>query len=177
MYILVNMKTAIRIAIVADYDPKNKYHVATEESVTHAAEASRNRVRISVAGYRYAGQHCLRSQAGRMRCDLVRNEQPLSQHGRRFARDPLCPRKRRALRWNLRRIPTCSGRVCTQCLRAQRCGSRRILAKCATETDHQTYLLAGWTETNCKNCSRHSGTPDLREERGDGSLCVQLRPE
>ena len=39
MYTLVNMKPAIRIAIVADYDPKNKYHVATEESVTHAAEA------------------------------------------------------------------------------------------------------------------------------------------
>ena len=33
------MKRAIRIGIVADYDPKNKYHVATEQSVAHAAEA------------------------------------------------------------------------------------------------------------------------------------------
>ena len=29
----------VRIGIVADYDPKNKYHVATEQSVAHAAEA------------------------------------------------------------------------------------------------------------------------------------------
>ena len=35
----MNMKRAIRIGIVADYDPKNKYHVATEQSVAHAAEA------------------------------------------------------------------------------------------------------------------------------------------
>ena len=33
------MKRAIRIGIVADYDPKNKYHVATEQSIVHAAEA------------------------------------------------------------------------------------------------------------------------------------------
>jgi CTP synthase (UTP-ammonia lyase) len=33
------MKSAIRIGIVADYNPKNKYHVATEQSVAHAAEA------------------------------------------------------------------------------------------------------------------------------------------
>jgi hypothetical protein len=33
------MKRAVRIGIVADYDPRNKYHVATEQSVTHAAEA------------------------------------------------------------------------------------------------------------------------------------------
>jgi CTP synthase (UTP-ammonia lyase) len=33
------MKGAIRIGIVADYDPENQYHVATEESVAHAAEA------------------------------------------------------------------------------------------------------------------------------------------
>ncbi len=33
------MRHAIRIGIVADYDPKNKYHVATEQSVGHAAEA------------------------------------------------------------------------------------------------------------------------------------------
>jgi CTP synthase (UTP-ammonia lyase) len=33
------MKTAIRIGIVADFDPKNKYHVATERSVAHAADA------------------------------------------------------------------------------------------------------------------------------------------
>lgn len=38
-YALVDMKHAIRIGIVADYDPKNKYHVATEQSVAHAAEA------------------------------------------------------------------------------------------------------------------------------------------
>ena len=31
------MKRAVRIGIVADYDPKNKYHVATEESIAHAA--------------------------------------------------------------------------------------------------------------------------------------------
>jgi CTP synthase (UTP-ammonia lyase) len=33
------MKSAIRVGIVADYDPKNKYHVATERSVAHAASA------------------------------------------------------------------------------------------------------------------------------------------
>ena len=33
------MKSAFRVGIVADYDPENKYHVATEMSVTHAAEA------------------------------------------------------------------------------------------------------------------------------------------
>jgi CTP synthase (UTP-ammonia lyase) len=33
------MKRSICIGIVADYDPKNKYHVATEQSVVHAAEA------------------------------------------------------------------------------------------------------------------------------------------
>ncbi len=33
------MKRTIRIGIVADYDPRNKYHVATEESVAHAAAA------------------------------------------------------------------------------------------------------------------------------------------
>ena len=31
------MKRATRIGIVADYNPKNKYHVATEQSVAHAA--------------------------------------------------------------------------------------------------------------------------------------------
>ena len=35
----MDMKRAIRIGIVADYDPKNKYHVATEQSVAHAADA------------------------------------------------------------------------------------------------------------------------------------------
>jgi CTP synthase (UTP-ammonia lyase) len=35
----VSMKPAIRIGIVADYNPKNKYHVATEQSIAHAAEA------------------------------------------------------------------------------------------------------------------------------------------
>ena len=29
----------LRIGIVADYTPTNKYHVATEQSVAHAAEA------------------------------------------------------------------------------------------------------------------------------------------
>ena len=33
------MKDTIRIGVVADYNPKNKYHVATEQSVAHAAEA------------------------------------------------------------------------------------------------------------------------------------------
>jgi len=33
------MTSAIRVGIVADYDPKNKYHVATEQSIAHAAEA------------------------------------------------------------------------------------------------------------------------------------------
>ncbi len=33
------MKNTIRIGIVADYNPKNKYHLATEQSVAHAAEA------------------------------------------------------------------------------------------------------------------------------------------
>jgi len=33
------MKRTVRIAIVADYNPKNKYHVATEQSVAHSAEA------------------------------------------------------------------------------------------------------------------------------------------
>jgi len=33
------MKRALRVGIVADYDPGNKYHVATEQSVTHAADA------------------------------------------------------------------------------------------------------------------------------------------
>jgi CTP synthase (UTP-ammonia lyase) len=32
------MKT-IRIGIVADYNPKNKYHVATDQSLAHASEA------------------------------------------------------------------------------------------------------------------------------------------
>jgi CTP synthase (UTP-ammonia lyase) len=29
----------LRIGIVADYSPKNKYHVATENSISHAAKA------------------------------------------------------------------------------------------------------------------------------------------
>jgi CTP synthase (UTP-ammonia lyase) len=33
------MRRSIRIGIVADYNPNNKYHVATEQSVAHAAEA------------------------------------------------------------------------------------------------------------------------------------------
>ena len=33
------MRRTIRIGIVADYDRRNKYHVATEESVAHAASA------------------------------------------------------------------------------------------------------------------------------------------
>ena len=33
------MNRAIHIGIVADYDPRNKYHVATERSVAHAAHA------------------------------------------------------------------------------------------------------------------------------------------
>jgi CTP synthase (UTP-ammonia lyase) len=31
------MKRSARIGIVADYNPKNKYHVATGQSVAHAA--------------------------------------------------------------------------------------------------------------------------------------------
>jgi CTP synthase (UTP-ammonia lyase) len=31
------MRRAIRIGIVADYNSNNKYHVATEESIAHAA--------------------------------------------------------------------------------------------------------------------------------------------
>src|SRR5207247_9341314 len=38
MYTLC-MRRKLRIGIVADYDPKNKYHLATEQSVAHAAEA------------------------------------------------------------------------------------------------------------------------------------------
>jgi CTP synthase (UTP-ammonia lyase) len=30
------MKRTTRIGIVADYDPKNKYHVVSEQSITHA---------------------------------------------------------------------------------------------------------------------------------------------
>ena len=33
------MKKTTRIGIVADYNPNNKYHVATEQSVAHAAAA------------------------------------------------------------------------------------------------------------------------------------------
>ena len=33
------MGRAVRIGIVADYSPKNKYHVATEQSLNHAAHA------------------------------------------------------------------------------------------------------------------------------------------
>jgi len=33
------MKRALRIGIVADYDARNKYYVATERSVMHAAES------------------------------------------------------------------------------------------------------------------------------------------
>jgi CTP synthase (UTP-ammonia lyase) len=33
------MERAIRIGIVADYNPNNKYHLATERSVADAAEA------------------------------------------------------------------------------------------------------------------------------------------
>ena len=33
------MKREIRVGIVADYSPMNKYHVATEQSVAHAAQA------------------------------------------------------------------------------------------------------------------------------------------
>jgi len=33
------MQRVIRIGIIADYNPKNKYHIATEQSVAHAAEA------------------------------------------------------------------------------------------------------------------------------------------
>jgi len=33
------MNRPVRIAIVADYNPSNKYHVATEQSLVHAAEA------------------------------------------------------------------------------------------------------------------------------------------
>ena len=33
------MKRPTRIGIVADYNPKNKYHVATGQSVAHAATA------------------------------------------------------------------------------------------------------------------------------------------
>ena len=33
------MRRSLRIGIVADYSPNNKYHVATEQSVAHAAEA------------------------------------------------------------------------------------------------------------------------------------------
>ena len=33
------MKSAIRVGIVADWDPTNKYHVATQRSVAHAATA------------------------------------------------------------------------------------------------------------------------------------------
>src|SRR5438093_3301508 len=38
MYTL-SMRRTLRIGIVADYHPKNKYHLATEQSVAHAAEA------------------------------------------------------------------------------------------------------------------------------------------
>jgi len=33
------MKPVFRVGIVADYDPRNRYHVATEQSVAHTAEA------------------------------------------------------------------------------------------------------------------------------------------
>src|SRR5215469_7222911 len=33
------MNPPIRIGIVADYNPKNTYHLATEESVAHASKA------------------------------------------------------------------------------------------------------------------------------------------
>jgi CTP synthase (UTP-ammonia lyase) len=37
--LFIIMNRAIHIGIVADYDPRNKYHVATEQSVAHAAQA------------------------------------------------------------------------------------------------------------------------------------------
>lgn len=33
------MNRTVRIGVVADYNPKNKYHIATEQSLAHAAEA------------------------------------------------------------------------------------------------------------------------------------------
>ncbi len=33
------MKRALQVGIVADWNPKNKYHVATVQSVAHAAES------------------------------------------------------------------------------------------------------------------------------------------
>lgn len=33
------MKASVRIGIVADYNPANKYHVATDASIAHAAAA------------------------------------------------------------------------------------------------------------------------------------------
>ena len=33
------MKRTLRVGIVADYDPRNRYHLATEQSVAHTAEA------------------------------------------------------------------------------------------------------------------------------------------
>ena len=34
---MVGVKSEVRIGIIADYNPKNRYHVATELSVGHAA--------------------------------------------------------------------------------------------------------------------------------------------
>jgi CTP synthase (UTP-ammonia lyase) len=39
VYTFFNMKRTIRVGIVADYDSKNNYHVATEQSVAHAARS------------------------------------------------------------------------------------------------------------------------------------------
>jgi CTP synthase (UTP-ammonia lyase) len=33
------MNPLVRIGIIADYSPKNKYHVATEQSIAHASTA------------------------------------------------------------------------------------------------------------------------------------------
>src|SRR5206468_4116601 len=98
------------------------------------------------------------------------NEQPLSQYGRRSTRDPFRTRERLAFHWNVRWIPTCSGRVCAQCFRAHRCRSRRVLAQGITETDQQTDLLACWTGKKCKNGPGYSGASDIWQGGGNGSV-------
>ena len=105
----------------------------------------------SVAGYGYARRLNRRACTVGIRCDLVWNEQPLSQHGRRLARDPFCARARCSFRRNVRRIPTCSGGVCAQCLRAHRCGSRRVVAVGIAEIDQQAFVLACRTKENSRN--------------------------
>lgn len=76
---------------------------------------------------------------------------------------------------HLRRLSTCSGRVCTPCVGYRACRARRIGTDCTDTSGQQTGRLARWYNAEDKDFTGLACPSSLWARRSDRAVCLQLR--